>query len=163
VVAGVCEPLLGQPVSLLHIPGEEIGLPTDDEVPLDLPQQGQGVRRAASQGVGQRQMHGRVAVMHWDVGILSQGHPPFEQRDSLVQGALVYMQSPHTPIDVQAIVGTIEHLGTLECLVAIDHPVGKGPQLAEARHHPGTSSDRVGAKTEDLVAPLPLVDRQVLL
>src|SRR5207237_5159373 len=68
VGAGVREPTLGQPVSLLHILGEEIGLPTDDGVPLDLPQHGEGVRRAASQGVGERQILGSAAVIEWAVG-----------------------------------------------------------------------------------------------
>jgi hypothetical protein len=34
----VCKPTLGQPVGLLHLPGEEIGLPADDGISLDLPQ-----------------------------------------------------------------------------------------------------------------------------
>ena len=79
---------------------------------------------------------------------------------------------PHTIIDVQVFVGTIDRLGELERLVAIGHPLGKGPQLAEAQHHPGTSNERavaravakkVVAKTEGLGARLPLEGRQGLL
>ena len=58
VVAGVLKLTLGQPVRLLHLPGEEIGLPTEDAGPLNLSQHGEGVRRAVSQGIGQRQIRG---------------------------------------------------------------------------------------------------------
>ena len=43
------------------------------------------LRRSASQGVGQRQSHVQWAVKERDVGILTQGHRPFEQLDGLPQ------------------------------------------------------------------------------
>ena len=59
-----------------------------------------------------------------------------------MQGALAHMERPHTQEHGQALVGPIDRLGELERLVAIGHPVGKGPQLAEALHQVRTRLDR---------------------
>ena len=67
-VAGVGERPLRQLVGLLHTPGAEIRLPPGEEIgggfrfPTPYPQHRAGIRRAASQGIGQRQMHGRYIV-----------------------------------------------------------------------------------------------------
>jgi hypothetical protein len=82
---------LGQPVGLLYLPGEEINFPSDKEVHLNLSQQSQGIRRAASQGVRQRQRANRGAIKVPHISLLTQGYASFEQRDGLVQGALPHM------------------------------------------------------------------------
>jgi len=84
VLTGLREPTLDQTVGFFHLPSEEIGLPTHDEAPLYLPQQGQGVRRATSQRVGPCQMGSSEIKKECHVGLLTQGHAPLEQRDGLV-------------------------------------------------------------------------------